>query len=504
MKKRILSILLAILLIAAILPTQVYAAESGKIGSLTWKVSDGTLTISGKGAIPDFIEEFPPWYDLAPIEKIVIKDGVTSIGANAFYGCLDDGYLYGTGAASSISIPASVKTIDPSAFMFTFLLEDIKVNSSSKYFSVDSQGILYNKDKTDLIWIPMAMTGTVKIPKTVETIWSLSLVYAFEVEKYVVDPANKKFESDSKGAIYYKGMEAILKLPAAYDGRFEIPESVNKIWEMAFAYCFELEQVVIPEGVTNIPELAFAGCSGLCVIYLPSTLESVGAYAFDGCGSMINLHYNGTQEEWDKVNVAEGNEWLLQCDFVFPCQHPQTNVVSPADCDDAEVLQCQKCFKEISGQPALGHTEEVIPGNPPTCIAGGISDGVICSVCNALITPQTEIPPAGHQGEWVVTKEATINEKGEKLFTCTVCEYEETTEYSLHKKGDVSKDDSVDAKDATQILRYTNGKASLLDGLDETELIALADVNNDGTVDAKDATQILRHVNGKASALDQM
>ncbi len=68
--------------------------------------------------------------------------------------------------------------------------------------------------------------------------------------------------------------------------------------------------------------------------------------------------------------------------------------------------------------------------------------------------------------------------------------------------GDVNGDGGIDAKDATQILRYSNGKASAIDNLSEAEKIAFADVNGDGSVDAKDATQILRFVNGKPSALD--
>ncbi len=69
--------------------------------------------------------------------------------------------------------------------------------------------------------------------------------------------------------------------------------------------------------------------------------------------------------------------------------------------------------------------------------------------------------------------------------------------------GDTNSDGEVDAKDATQILRYVNGKAASLDKMDEAEMLATADINSDKSVDAKDATQILRHVNGKASALDQ-
>lgn len=71
------------------------------------------------------------------------------------------------------------------------------------------------------------------------------------------------------------------------------------------------------------------------------------------------------------------------------------------------------------------------------------------------------------------------------------------------KTGDVDGDGGITAKDATQILRYINGKSSAFtaDGADTALLIKIADVDKDGSVTAKDATQILRHINGKTSVI---
>ena len=62
--------------------------DSGRIGdNLSWILSEGVLTISGKGDMRDFEDPFlVPWRNSTEyIKKVVIKDGVTSIGANAFY-----------------------------------------------------------------------------------------------------------------------------------------------------------------------------------------------------------------------------------------------------------------------------------------------------------------------------------------------------------------------------------------------------------------------------------
>ncbi len=72
--------------------------------------------------------------------------------------------------------------------------------------------------------------------------------------------------------------------------------------------------------------------------------------------------------------------------------------------------------------------------------------------------------------------------------------------------GDADGNGSVDAKDATQILRYINGKACIFtqEGADTEKLLKAADVDGSGDVDAKDATQILRYINGKTSLFDRM
>ena len=89
----ITAILLFVLLIAVIPAPRAQAAEAsvecGKDGdNLIWSFSGGTLTITGAGEMADYGEEDVPWADLRDgIEKILLPDGVTSIGNNAFSLC---------------------------------------------------------------------------------------------------------------------------------------------------------------------------------------------------------------------------------------------------------------------------------------------------------------------------------------------------------------------------------------------------------------------------------
>ena len=78
--------------------------------SYTWDLdNDGVLLISGTGSMTDYeTTSYIPWYsERLNITKIVISDGITSIGTKSFYGCIN---------ATLVEIPESVTTIGENAF----------------------------------------------------------------------------------------------------------------------------------------------------------------------------------------------------------------------------------------------------------------------------------------------------------------------------------------------------------------------------------------------------
>ena len=116
MKKRLLSFVLAVLMIASLLPATALAADIVKSGTcgaegdgsnLTWTLdSDGVLTISGSGYMCDYGSSGAPWHG-SRVKSAVIADGVTSIGSCAFYDCT---------SLTSVTIPDSVTSIGCKAF----------------------------------------------------------------------------------------------------------------------------------------------------------------------------------------------------------------------------------------------------------------------------------------------------------------------------------------------------------------------------------------------------
>ena len=183
MKKRILSLVLAVLMIATLLPVSAFADEvdaSGTCGeNVTWTLKNGVLTISGTGAMEDYDWEIEmrPWNNgstgpIKNVNSIIIENGVTSIGNQAFRSFTNlakvtipssvksIGYLAFAYCPSlkSITIPSGVETIDARAFFYCPILSEINVDKSSSAYASEN-GVLFNKNKTELLTYPMGKHG---------------------------------------------------------------------------------------------------------------------------------------------------------------------------------------------------------------------------------------------------------------------------------------------------------------------------------------------------------
>ena len=149
-RKRFLSVILTILFLLLISATTM--AASGKCGSkVRWKLSKGTLTISGKGKMKDYyyeMEKHAPWYKYrSKIKKIVVKKGVTRIGSGVFSGCnkaknikiagtvtsIGDFAFDGCRALKKLTIPEGVKRIEGYAFSSCRKLKTLILPKSLTY-----------------------------------------------------------------------------------------------------------------------------------------------------------------------------------------------------------------------------------------------------------------------------------------------------------------------------------------------------------------------------------
>ena len=341
MKRRILSLVLAAVMVLCLLPATAYAATtaSGACGkNLTWSLSStGTLTISGKGAMAAYDSGKMPWAayknriksvvlskgittipgyafnEYKKLTSVQIPDSVTDIGASAFDNCT---------ALSDMTLPKNLKTLGWAAFMgcsslktltIPASLTDIGLSVFSKctglkevYFEKGTKSVGHNQftgcTGLEKVVLPEglesigvdAFTGctslkNLHIPASVTEI-AMGMYFAracTSLQEITVASGNKNFISRD-GALYTKDMKKLIQYPSGRAGGIVIPKGVEKL------------------GMGSI------GCPAMTSILLPSSLKLVGSGAFTGCDALTDVYFAGTEKQWILVDKGSMNDALSQ------------------------------------------------------------------------------------------------------------------------------------------------------------------------------------------------
>ena len=412
--------------------------EDGPCGDyVTYTVDkNGVLTVSGNGSMKDCeylnnggdIHIIRGWDGIRDeIKKVIVEEGVTSIGWNAFR-LLPN--------LESVEIADSVSYIGDWAFAYNDNLKDISFGSGLQSTGIE---VFSGCDSIERVVLPNA-----------DVDYGSHFFVHCDGIKEIVFPE----KLTAIGGSMFEGCTGLTEVV--------IPHTITTIGGSAFKGCCNLEVVEIPNSVTKIGPGAFSNCDMLKEVTIPGSVISIGYSAFANCGNLT------------KVTLSEG---LQEMSYgIFELSNKLKEIVVPST-----VVKLSHTFRRAYGLESvkfLGHAPnaigaglfsdisvkayypdndstwtQVVMGNyggnvtwipehtysstvtPPTCTEDGYT--TYTCACGDTYTDD-EVTALGHDmSDWVTTEDATCTEDGTKRKDCSRCDHFETEVIpAAHDMGD--------------------------------------------------------------------
>ena len=303
--KKLISLLLAVIMIVAAVPMIEASAKTS--GNLTYTVKNGEVTItdckesaSGKLTIPSKLSGYPvtridneTFRNCKKLTSVVIPNSVRTIGDYAFNGC---------SSITSVNIPDSVVNIGVYAFCGCSKLKSITIPGGVKKIATgtfaDCTG-LANVKISDGVQIIEFMAfcqcsmKSIDIPDSVTTIETWAFAGCSKLKDIKIgngvtnigldsltDTAYSKNSSNWKNGVLYIG-NYLIDVNESLSGKYTIKSGTTFIPDMAFSGCGKLTSITIPDSVKSIGNYAFEGCNKLKTIKIGKNVKSIGFEAFN-------------------------------------------------------------------------------------------------------------------------------------------------------------------------------------------------------------------------------
>ena len=448
---------------------EVYATEHGKSfvaisgscgNNLIWNFDPATkvLTISGRGAMDDYSSvSLAPWKSYG-VKKVIIEDGVTSIGDYAF------SPEYGS-VITEITIPNSVLSIGNYAFYNCSSLTEISLPDSVASIGTGA--------------FSMCGLTTITIPGSVTSIGSSAFATCTSLNSVTIS------------------------------------DGVVSIGDWAFGGCWRLAgEITIPDSVSSIGWMTFQGCTAVTKITILSHTVDIYNSGDTFPHTATICGYIGSTAEVYATKYSRAFV-ELSCPHSFT-KEDTTYLMSEATCIAPAIYykSCEYCGEKgtetFEMGDALGHSyNNGVITTEPTCTENGVKT-FACGTCGGTYTEAVDA--TGHDHDAAVTA-PTCTAKGYTTYTChcgdsyvgdevpalghtydddqdpdcNICGAVREVVVILY--GDTNGDGKVNNRDLGLLQQHLNGWGVTID-------LVSADVNNDGKVNNRDLGLLQQYLNG--------
>lgn len=247
---------------------------------------DGVLTIWGEGVTSISNR---PWLQYKDEIRIInIEDGITCLGDNIFYGCIN---------VVSASIPDSITEIEDNVFsecssLLRINLPDSVVNLGDWVFK-DCSGLSEIKFSSEITEMGKGICENctslkkIEIPDNVLSIGEDAFLRCLNLEEVKL--------SNNIISIGWRAFEQCSKLK-----EIDFPDSLKEIAGYSFAECSSLEEIRIPGSVDSMGQRAFERCTSLTDVNVSEGVPYIGFYAFSYCDKLTNVRLPETISTLDE------------------------------------------------------------------------------------------------------------------------------------------------------------------------------------------------------------
>ena len=456
------------------------------------------------------------------LKNVTLPESLTTINYNGFIGCTELEYLF---------IPKGVTSLVSSSFSGCDKLI-VEVSEENPAFCSEN-GILYNKDKTDLFYCSPTKTGDITLPETVQSIKgtgfeSCSGITSVKLHEGITYVGVCSFEDCTAlkeivfpQSLTYLGEYAfqrctelesvtfndssVLIEDSVFSGCTELKtldlgNNISGIDNYAFAACYKLTDVDIPDSVQMLGKGVFSGSYNIETITLGSGVKTIASNAFGSSLKCLNIKdmaaWCNVEMEYNTNPLLFSAKLYLNGELVKNLEIPEgvsvikysvfaglkeiDNVILPSTLTSIKAVNFYDC--EINenvfynGSKTDFENVEVVSYNDKLNTANFVFSKCICG---------------NEDWEWKVETKPTYIARGKANGVCTVCAEKQSKILSptgIVKVGDIDGDELVDALDLTMLRQL------MLNGSDNQLILDAADADGNNKLDISDLVRLKKYI----------